>query len=387
KCKLNNPDDAKFCQACGGRLIGTSVTPVIHENITDPSVDAESIAIKTIICPHCRKETLPDFDYCVNCGKSLSQTPKQAATFQPSAKEENPIVPSAKEKKDKEEPKKDADQNLIVTKKMLDQEWQVITCPACGKKTRTNLGYCLNCKADLTGKPQPKPVTKPEPEVKPVAKPKPVPKPEVIVQQPEVQVAPKPVPPESVAISTPTPLSGKVVSQPIPVPPPPNKLKIIIPVILVLFLMFIMVVSGILLIKMSRRSASLSKSGGTSEVQPETPKSDPVAIYSVFDTVRDAMLSKDTELLMNCYSPQFPDYQTKLTDTDELIKTYDIVSLTYNIDSPAMKINGAEAELPIKWHIKLRKYDDGSTLTATDSNYVVLVKEENQWKIKQVLQR
>lgn len=90
---------------------------------------------------------------------------------------------------------------------------------------------------------------------------------------------------------------------------------------------------------------------------------------------------------MSCYSPQFPDYEGKLEDTEELIKTYDIVSLTYAIDSPAMKIAENNAELPVKWMITLRKYDDGSTLSATDSNYVVLIKENNQWKIKQVFQR
>jgi hypothetical protein len=383
KCKLSNPDDAKFCQSCGGRLIGVSVAPVVHQRIDEPSVDPEAILIKTIVCPHCKKDTLPDFDTCVNCGKSLTQSPNQSFVFQAPPKKGVPVDIPPEEKKEKAESKKEPAVDIVIAKSKPDKEWKVITCPACGKKTRSDLGYCLNCKAELTGKPQPKPPIKSEPATKPIS----VPKPEIVIQKPEAELPPKPAQPDSTAVHATAPIPEEVSSKPKPLPLPPTRLKIIIPVILVLFLLFIIVISGVLLIKMSRKNSLLSKSASTSDVQPVIPKSDTAAIYIVFDTVRDAMLSKDTELLMSCYSPQFPDYQAKLTDTDELIKTYDIISLTYNIDSPALKIKGDNAELPIKWNIKLRKYDDGSTLSATDSNYVVLDKENSQWKIKQVLQR
>jgi hypothetical protein len=383
KCKLQNPDIAKFCQGCGDRLIGITSSPIIHQRIDEPSIDAEAILIKTIVCPHCKKDTLPDFDACVNCGKLLTQSPNQPFIFQSPPKKKIEVDIPPEEKKEKGEVKKEAAVDIIESKPKLDQQWEVITCPACGKKTRKNLGYCLNCKAELAGQPQSVLPKKTELKSKPI----PVPKPEAVILPPEPQSTPKQAVPSSIAINKTVPIPGEVVSKPKSASPPPSRLKIIIPVILVLFILFIIVLSGVLLIKAGRKSSYLAKSSSTSDLQPAIPKSDTTAIYMVFNTVRDAMLSKDTESLMSCYSTQFPDYQAKLDDTEELIKTYDIVSLTYTINSSALKIAGMHAELPIKWNVKLRKYDDGSTLSATDSNYVVLAKEDDQWKIKQVLQR
>ncbi|MDI6784766.1 MAG: zinc ribbon domain-containing protein [bacterium] len=400
-CRLQNHDTAKFCQGCGARLIGPATTPVVHQRQDEISIDTDAIPIKTIVCPHCRKDTLPDIDTCVHCGKSLTQLPGQPFPFQPPLKKADAEKKQAEERKVEAEVKKEALKKREAEVKKYEelkkeekpkpepepeQPWEVVTCPSCGKKTRTNRGYCLICKADLSGKPL----------LQPQVEPKPVSEPQVVVSKPAVETKPKPelkpqpkpVGPIPVAPAAPEPVSKvEAVTKPEPPLPSPSPLRIIIPLILFLFILLVAVLGVVLLVKMGKKVPILVQTPPASELQAMQPKTDSAAIYTVFETVRDAMLSKDTELLMSCYSPQYPDYQGKLNDTEELIKSYDIVSLTFSIDSPAMKIATDKAELTIKWQIKLRKYDDGATLSAVDSNYVVLSKENNRWKISQVFQR
>lgn len=276
KCRLQNPDISKFCQGCGGRLVSSAPTPVVHQRQVEVKIDPDAILIKTIVCPHCKKDTLPDFDTCVNCGKSLTQLPGQSVPFQTPSKlndlENKPVT----EKKVQTEVDKPV--SLKEDKTIFDQQWKIVTCPSCGQKTRANLGYCLNCKADLSGKPQSATPKEPEPKIKIESAPK------VVNGAPTIESQPKPEKVESVK-----PVSSPAVPIPItevskPESPPSKRFRIIIPLILVLFIL-VMGLSGIFLVKivkMSKKFGPLAKTEQPTEPMSAQPVNDTTAIYTVF---------------------------------------------------------------------------------------------------------
>ncbi|MCX7919164.1 MAG: zinc ribbon domain-containing protein [bacterium] len=373
-CKYQNEDDAKFCKGCGIPLKSAPVTVAAEETEKQPisaktvfqkvdkEIDGNNIEIKTIRCPNCGNDTLPDFETCTQCGRPL--IPIAVQSYMQSQKQE------ASEKFNLEKKRINGNEEIKnqpqppaepFKEESPDESWEVVYCPVCGRRTRTSFGYCLNCRVSLS--PQSQLATGSD---------------SASITSRPVELQPteaRGLPPADIAGEKPKPAIHK------------NRLRAIIPIIIVIFIVSIIFLGILLFVYRSHRSerialeeelGSVAETGITAEIS---------AVVAVFDTVRDATLAKDTELLMSCYSAQFPDYQQKLKDTEETIRTYDIVSLTYVIDSSAIKITPDTAELPIQWQIKLRKYDDGSTISATDSNYVVLTKENNRWKIVQVFQR
>lgn len=62
-CGLENPDDSKFCEGCGGSLSG-GPAPVVA-----PPTPA---ATSTLQCPSCKAMNPQDSQFCDSCGASLS---------------------------------------------------------------------------------------------------------------------------------------------------------------------------------------------------------------------------------------------------------------------------------------------------------------------------
>lgn len=102
-------------------------------------------------------------------------------------------------------------------------------------------------------------------------------------------------------------------------------------------------------------------------------------IRKLFETIKQANLTKDINLFISCYSMDFPDIEEKKNKTLQNWEAMDLNALNYSMRDLSFHQN--TAEVTIDWLITTRWTENDQVETINTTNKVILRKEGDQWKI------
>ena len=105
-------------------------------------------------------------------------------------------------------------------------------------------------------------------------------------------------------------------------------------------------------------------------------------IRSLFETIKQANLTKDIDLFISCYAADFKGRDEKKQSTLETWRNFDFVALSYDLQQPAISGNAATAR--IEWTMKISDSKGGPSEEDRTVLDVTLKKEKGDWKIKEV---
>jgi ketosteroid isomerase-like protein/RNA polymerase subunit RPABC4/transcription elongation factor Spt4 len=106
-------------------------------------------------------------------------------------------------------------------------------------------------------------------------------------------------------------------------------------------------------------------------------------IKELLEKIRRANLRKDIDLFMSCYSTDFKDRETRERTTLKYWDNFNYLDLSYDIKSHS--ISGDAAKARVEWSIRIAPRSGGKTQESKTLLDVVLKKEDNDWKIKEVI--
>lgn len=131
----------------------------------------------------------------------------------------------------------------------------------------------------------------------------------------------------------------------------------------------------------TRIHSAISRRLGALDTAPSEIASDLELIKNVFEQIKTAHLKEDINLFLSCYSPIYPDLNSKRQATLKNWKKFDFVNLTYNILEK--EIGADKANITVQWNMHTVG-KDGSILKSKDTFNVVLRKEDGNWKITRI---
>jgi len=143
------------------------------------------------------------------------------------------------------------------------------------------------------------------------------------------------------------------------------------------------------------KTSTPANATATVSIQKETappPTSDAVIaetleiekIKGLLENIRQANLQKNIDLFISCYATDFKDREGKKKATIAYWKKFDYLDLSYDLKSPS--ISGDTAKARVEWVIKISSMTGGQPQESKTILDVVLKKEEEGWKIKEVKQ-
>jgi hypothetical protein len=102
-------------------------------------------------------------------------------------------------------------------------------------------------------------------------------------------------------------------------------------------------------------------------------------VRRVFETIKQANLTKNIDLFMSCYSPAFPGYQEKRNSTLQTWQEYDMTKLDFTMSN--LTVNQNRAEVTVNWQISVFSPGTSQTENFNSNHSVTLLNEGGQWKI------
>jgi rRNA maturation endonuclease Nob1 len=373
-------ESVKFCKKCGGILVSqgpeiSKETPGL-ENKQEPiqtkatEKPLEQVKQGKLTCPNC-KISYDKWKFCIKCGSQLVRKTSQE-------KEMPTIAPPI-------EVKKEPPMVGIPKKPPLEEPAGRLFCPTC--KVAYEAGkFCKKCGATLVTHQMP------TPEIK---KPKAEYPPEVKVQPPPTQL-PKQKPPQEVPkkiqrMPVP-PVKQKKIFQPLP-------MGILGAIVLVVIIGYLLWPKYSYLIKKQPSSGvpvaktditpppAASVPPSTSPPQAEIPSTPGIeqeieGIKSALENIRQGNLQKNIDLFMSCYSVEFKDREKRKTATLETWRDFDYHDLSYNLMSPS--ISGDIANARVEWLIRISSRGGGQPQDRKTLLDVTFKKEEGGWKIIEI---
>jgi ketosteroid isomerase-like protein len=103
----------------------------------------------------------------------------------------------------------------------------------------------------------------------------------------------------------------------------------------------------------------------------------------LLEKIRRANLRKDIDLFMSCYSTDFKDRDAREKTTLKYWDNFNYLDLSYDIKSHS--ISGDAAKARVEWSIRVAPRIGGKAQESKTLLDVVLKKEDNDWKIKEVI--
>jgi len=347
KCHIEFEEGTDFCPQCGGPLVAKEKPTSGQEELSK----AEEKKTETrLICPKCkllfeRRKT------CIRCGAPLVKQ----TDFHEGEEQKSPQAPESK----KEEPRKEPLQVQPPRRQPVETPME---------------------------KPKPSYTDKAEKEL---------PHP-----QPSERPSPKKLPEDM----------GKMV------PPPAKGLKKFLRLPLGVLTIAILIAAGIYFFwsqysyftAKPSRPAKPSGSGpipseqatGSSSTSTPTDRTPPVAepqekvlspseawevekIKELLEKIRRANLRKDIDLFMSCYSTDFKDRDARERTTLKYWDNFNYLDLSYDIKSHS--ISGDAAKARVEWSLRIAPRIGGKAQENKTLLDVVLKKEDNDWRIKEVI--
>jgi ketosteroid isomerase-like protein/RNA polymerase subunit RPABC4/transcription elongation factor Spt4 len=106
-------------------------------------------------------------------------------------------------------------------------------------------------------------------------------------------------------------------------------------------------------------------------------------IKELLEKIRRANFRKDIDLFMSCYSTDFKDREGRQRTTLKYWDNFNYLDLSYDIKSHS--ISGDAAKARVEWSIRIAPRMGGKAQESKTLLEVVLKKEDNDWKIKEVI--
>jgi len=348
KCHIEFEEGTDFCPQCGGPVVAKGKPASGQEELSKAE---EKKTDTRLICPKCkllfeRRET------CIRCGGPLVKLTDFKETEEP----KTPQVPESK----KEEPRKEPLHGQPPRRQPVETPMEKPK-PSHGDKAEREL-------------PPPKPSGRPSPRKLP--------------EDMEERVS----------------------------PPPAKGMKKFLRLPLAVLTIAILIAAGIYFFwsqysyftAKPSRPAKPSGSGpipseqatGSSSTSTPTDRTPPVAepqekvlspseawevekIKELLEKIRRANLRKDIDLFMSCYSTDFKDRDARERTTLKYWDNFNYLDLSYDIKSHS--ISGDAAKARVEWSIRIAPRIGGKGQESKTLLDVVLKKEDNDWKIKEVI--
>jgi ketosteroid isomerase-like protein/uncharacterized protein YbaR (Trm112 family) len=105
-------------------------------------------------------------------------------------------------------------------------------------------------------------------------------------------------------------------------------------------------------------------------------------IKELLEKIRRANFRKDIDLFMSCYSTDFNDREGRERTTLKYWDNFNYLALSYDIKS--YSISGDSAKARVEWLIRIVPRMGGQAQESKTLLDVILKKEDNDWKIKEV---
>jgi ketosteroid isomerase-like protein/uncharacterized protein YbaR (Trm112 family) len=106
-------------------------------------------------------------------------------------------------------------------------------------------------------------------------------------------------------------------------------------------------------------------------------------IKELLEKIRRANFRKDIDLFMSCYSTDFKDREARERTTLKYWDNFNYLTLSYDIKSHS--ISGDAAKARVEWSIRIAPRMGGQAQESKTLLDVILKKEDNDWKIKEVI--
>jgi hypothetical protein len=107
------------------------------------------------------------------------------------------------------------------------------------------------------------------------------------------------------------------------------------------------------------------------------------AIKGLLENVRQANLRKNIDLLMSCYALDFKDREGRRRATLETWRNFNFLDLTYVLKLDSVSIDSAKAK--VEWRILIISRKGGQSEENRTFLDVTFQKENDEWKIKEVI--
>jgi hypothetical protein len=105
-------------------------------------------------------------------------------------------------------------------------------------------------------------------------------------------------------------------------------------------------------------------------------------IRSLFENIRQANLQKDIDLFISCFSRDFKGMEGKRLDTLRMWENFNYLSLSYDLKD--QMISGDTANVRLEWLVRTSKKVSGERQNGKTLLDVILKREDNLWKIKEI---
>jgi ketosteroid isomerase-like protein/RNA polymerase subunit RPABC4/transcription elongation factor Spt4 len=106
-------------------------------------------------------------------------------------------------------------------------------------------------------------------------------------------------------------------------------------------------------------------------------------IKELLEKIRRANFRKDIDLLMSCYSTDFKDREKRERETLKSWENFSYLGLSYDLKDHT--ISGNTAKIRVEWSMKISPRFGGQSQESKTLLDVVLKKEDNDWKIEEVI--
>ena len=106
-------------------------------------------------------------------------------------------------------------------------------------------------------------------------------------------------------------------------------------------------------------------------------------IKDLLEKIRRAHIQKNIDLFMSCYSTDFRDREKKERATLESWENFNYLALSYELKRHT--ISGDTANVRVEWLMKFAPRGGGQPRESRSVLDVILKKEDNDWKIKEII--
>jgi hypothetical protein len=103
-------------------------------------------------------------------------------------------------------------------------------------------------------------------------------------------------------------------------------------------------------------------------------------VQALFNTLREAQLKKDLNLLMSCYSPSFPGLADKRQKTQQAWEDYTFTNMFYFLDEVTGR-DSDQARVRVTWELQAQERRSQETVSATQTFWVNLQRQGGAWRI------
>lgn len=149
-----------------------------------------------------------------------------------------------------------------------------------------------------------------------------------------------------------------------------SKVKIINPLLFIVPLIVVFFLSGIGYFGYNYLS---SKKHVNPQLSPEEE------IHEIFNKIKQAHLSENIDIFMECYSSEFPEYAKKRNQTINTWEDFDFKNVSFALRN--LNIDKEKAEVTADWIITAYEKTSDKLRDIRVTNNVFLQKEDGQWKI------